>query len=167
MSNGARLWTVFLIRRAAGCPSSHEVISSRLCFTCLRKASFIGQQIAALSGRNSRWIGQNAVPRNTPATSRLSNHNALALGAPQDGAKRKRQKQDPARQPCREDLLRCPRSLKIRFNPEEHTTEFSGCEVSSRDRSSGFVRASARALRRSSPSAVHNPQPDRGRSCLG
>lgn len=83
MSHGARLWTVFRIRRAAGCPSSHKVISSRACFTWLPKASFIGQPIAALSGRNSRWIGQSAVPRNTPATSRLSNHNALALCARQ------------------------------------------------------------------------------------
>jgi len=53
MSHGAKLWTVFRIRRAAGCPSSHEMISSGVCFTWLRKASFIGQQIAALSGRNS------------------------------------------------------------------------------------------------------------------
>ena len=52
----------------------HEVISSRASFTCLRKASFIGQKIAALGGRNLLWIGQSAVPRNTPATSRLSNH---------------------------------------------------------------------------------------------
>src|ERR1700741_5212886 len=79
MSHGAKLWTVFRIRRAAGCPSSHEMISSGVCFTWLRKASFIGQQIVALSGRNSRWIGQSATPRNTPATSLLSNHNPLTL----------------------------------------------------------------------------------------